>query len=320
MRFSTDSLTSPRQMLQLMVAKQIKQTYVVPGEVRYYTAVALTDAVPLSAERYSRLYGHDSSSTLWSSTVAEVTEGWSGVQDRFIVKAMIIADQIGDPLDSTENPHHMLPIPCAATTAETTSEDMGKIMMYTTFVSIEDFTLINGSNIRINDKILVGLSVGADGYQELGRGTLEAFISRGEEQESEELAGCATPLAMTFANHGEVTQRRPARTTSRSGTPAARGPDGPNPPLPGPGLGAAPYEEGSIPMIRSWTAHISTGGSNHYKDDYEFGSGRCPGGLTGFYKTLPRYNTTFTKYNESDITTVFENAGSTYPLYVRLTA
>ena len=309
MLLNASSFTSPRALLGLMVAKQTKQTFVVPGEVNYYTAVALTDAVPLSRQTFSEMYGY---------TDDEAGDGSTETQDRFVVKAMIIGDQIGDPLDAAENPHHMLPIPCAATSPDTTEDDMSKIMMYTTFITTESFAISNDLTIRINDRIIVGLTIGPDGYQELGRGTIEGFVTRGAELAEQDLAGCTTPLAMTFANSGEVRQRQTARTTSARPRSSSGTTTGPNPPLEGTGLGAAPYEEGTIPMIGSWTAHIDPPPST--KDDYTFSSGRCPGGLTGYYSTLPRYNTTFTKYNESDITSVFETAGAEYPLYVRLTA
>jgi hypothetical protein len=80
-------------------------------------------------------------------------------------------------------------------------------------------------------------------------------------------------------------------------------------------LGCAPYRDGTIQIQSIWTAHIT---ETSAKDDPTFENGACPGALTGYYKDLTRFNTSFLKYNEQDVVAGLRALG--YDEFVKITA
>ena len=101
MRLDPTSFTTPEEMLGLMVAKQFGKLHVpTRGEVRKFTAIALTDAIPMSDLAFSNFMGSN-------------PEASADTTSRFIVKAMIVADELGDRLGAKNNPHRKLPNPCS---------------------------------------------------------------------------------------------------------------------------------------------------------------------------------------------------------------
>lgn len=168
MRLDPTSFTTPEELLQLMVAKQFGKLHVpTRGEVRKFTAIALTDAVPMSDLAFSNFIG-------------SAPDLATDVQSRFIVKAMIIADELGERLGAKNNPHRKLPNPCSPAEAENVNKAISIIMLYTTFLTARDFTMAQGETIRKNDEILVSLTVESNGHLQIERGQIVSLVTRSE--------------------------------------------------------------------------------------------------------------------------------------------
>ena len=165
-------------------------------------------------------------------------------------------------------------------------------MLYTTFMTARDFSLMQGEAIRKNDKILVSLTVESNGHLQLERGQLLSLVTRSEESVSD-FSQCVSLSRLFDSRAGESFSYAASSAT----------------------LGSAPYKNGTIEMQSTWTATPTTS----EKDDGTFTKGACPGGLTGYYKSLTRYNTSFIKYKESEVIDVFKKI-SGYEEYVKITA
>jgi len=155
--------------------------------------------------------------------------------------------------------------------------------------------MTQGESIRKNDEILVSLTVESNGHLQIERGQIVSLVTRSEEAVSD-FTQCVS-LSRLFDSHAGTTFSYGAFSAS-SKTP-----------------GAAPYKNGTIEMQSIWTATPTTS----EKDDAAFGKGACPGALTGYYKSLSRYNTSFIKYKESEVIDVFKKI-SGYEEYVKVTA
>ena len=185
------SFTTPEEMLGLMVAKQFGKLHVpTRGEVRKFTAIALTDAVPLSDQSFNNFIGSGQKLS-------------APANSRFIVKAMIVADEHGERLGAKNNPHRKLPNPCSLAEAENVYKVISVIMLYTTFVAARDFSTMQDEAIRKNDKILVSLNVASSGHLQLDRGQLLSLVTRSEEK-NPDFSQCVN-LSQLFDRSGSFT-------------------------------------------------------------------------------------------------------------------
>ena len=191
MRLDPTSFTTPEEQLELMVAKQFGKLHVpTRGEVRKFTAIALTDAIPMSDLAFSNFIGSDPDLA-------------ADAQSRFIVKAMIVADELGERLGAKNNPHRKLPNPCLPTAAENVNKAISTIMLYTTFLTARGFTMTQGESIRKNDEILVSLTVESNGHLQIERGQIVSLVRRSEEAASD-FTQCVN-LSRLFDSHTGTT-------------------------------------------------------------------------------------------------------------------
>ena len=94
--------TTARSLIELKIAEAMgKNSTPTRGEIREFTAVALTEAIPLSK---TQLDEYGKSTPTPTATAHPIS--------RFTLKAMIIGDVNGDPLPFEENPHRFLPNAC----------------------------------------------------------------------------------------------------------------------------------------------------------------------------------------------------------------
>jgi len=171
-RLNPTCFTTKEELLELMVAKQFGKLHIpTRGEVRKFTAIALTDSVPMSDLAFDNFIG-----------AALKDPPSPGVQSRYIVKAMIVGDETGDRLRAKNNPHRKIPNPCSYTESEDSAKAISIIMLYTTFMSAKDFSIADNTPVRRNDKILVSLTVGSDGRLNMERGEMISLIARSEDE------------------------------------------------------------------------------------------------------------------------------------------
>ena len=172
------AFTTKEMLLELAMAKQFGQLAAPKrGEVRKFTAVALTDAVPLSGEAFAGFIGDERSGIhIGAASMRNLN------QSRFIVKAMIVANEDGDLLSPSANPHGKLPNPCNYTETEDSNLALRIIMLYTSFISSRHLSMADDITIRRNDRILVSLNVNQNGEMEIEHGELLHLAARSEDE------------------------------------------------------------------------------------------------------------------------------------------
>lgn len=173
--FDRSQFTTPRALIGLMVADKFdKLPSTTTGEIRQFTAVALTDAVPLSRDQMLR-YAKDPAGAATGEVIS-----------RFILKAMIIGDANGAEIPPEQNPHRYLLNPCNMNTSADPNLVLRITKLYTTYVSSKDFNVSDGDAITIkrNDRILVTMTVDSRGNIVLDRGELTALLERAQDNKS----------------------------------------------------------------------------------------------------------------------------------------
>ena len=145
-----DYPTTAREYLATTIAEKFEMDFDTGdrGEIREFTAIALTDGVPLSRQQQLN-YG---SNSLGSSTDAARIS-------RYLVKAMIIGNANDEMLPPTENPHRYLLDPCSLETTPNVATTVKIILMYTTYITSKDFNIAGQSLIKRGDKIRVTMTV-----------------------------------------------------------------------------------------------------------------------------------------------------------------
>tara|TARA_Y100000310_G_scaffold162146_1_gene162096 strand:- start:3382 stop:4599 length:1218 start_codon:yes stop_codon:yes gene_type:complete len=145
-----DYPTTAREYLATTIAEKFEMDFDTGdrGEIREFTAIALTDGVPLSRQQQLN-YG---SNSLGSSTDAARIS-------RYLVKAMIIGNANDEMLRPTENPHRYLLDPCSLETTPNVATTVKIILMYTTYITSKDFNIAGQSLIKRGDKIRVTMTV-----------------------------------------------------------------------------------------------------------------------------------------------------------------
>ena len=164
------SFTTDAALVELMLADKTDRLHTpTRGEIKEFTALALTDAIPLSKERFQQYLKNESFGDSAKSRIS-----------RFILKAYIYADINGDPLLPEENPHRIHDNPCNSGTTGDVNEAMKRLIPFTTFISAKDFALTDGdeSSIRKNDSIKVLVTLDEDGLIESETGEIIALESR----------------------------------------------------------------------------------------------------------------------------------------------
>jgi hypothetical protein len=173
--FDRSQFTTPRALIELMLADKFdKLPSTTTGEIRQFTAVALTDAVPLSRDQMLR-YAKDPAGAATGEVIS-----------RFILKAMIIGDADGAEIPPEQNPHRYLLNPCNMSTSVDPNLVLRITKLYTTYVSSKDFNVSDGDAITIkrNDRILVTMTVDSRGNIVLDRGELTALLERAQDNKS----------------------------------------------------------------------------------------------------------------------------------------
>jgi len=213
------------------------------------------------------------------------------------------------------SPHEYLPNPCNArgTTAEEKAKIRRLVTLHTTFISSDDYTKSDNYLPQVGDLVWVELKKNVFSY-DLQFGTFISVKDNRTNVESDEsdALDCES-LKNAFRNiSGASSTRRSSRGTITGGRYVE--------PLSGTGRGSAPYAgagHSAYTPTSTWTAHVS---STSTRDDYNFKSGKCPNALTGYYKTLPVYNTSFLKYSRSDFAKAVAAAGAPYDVAVQAAA
>ena len=230
------SFTDPSMAMELAMARQFGYFQVgEPGYVGKFTARALHDAVPIDEEDYARFIGDDGAEdgfiTLDASGqyVYDRRNSDAGAFSKYLVNAMIVADENGDPIQSYNNPHGCLENPCSLTNAADLDKSLEKIIQYTTFVTADDFRTLDASTIGKDDLINVGLIINQKGNYELDKGivysvSLKAAQQRGADQavmincqNLSQLFDTGTPRSLAL-----TTSTRGTECAPRSGEPAER--------------------------------------------------------------------------------------------------
>jgi len=206
------SFTTPFMLVELGMAKQRGALQVTePGTIGVFTAVALTDAVPVDG-RFTGMCGLDSDElgawTLQSEghytyRGEDFTRFFEGDSpSKYIVRAKIIGDSNGNALESYNNPHNGFENPCSLATSADYESDLEKVCQYTLFISGDGFSLSRGATISKDDIIQVGLVMGDNNYYDLEQGILVSLFSRNTIDSSTEPTssiGCTT-LASLFVS------------------------------------------------------------------------------------------------------------------------
>ena len=180
MSMDISSFTTNRMLLELYVAKQFGKLEIgESGDTRVFVAQALHDAIPVSADEYEKFMGTSTSTNVFTLIDGEyVISSSSGISERpqmgkYIVKARIVADENEEALEASENPHGNLPNPCSITDASDFDDALEKIMQHTTFVTSEDFKIVDAATIGKDDLISVTMIINENGNIDLEAGTVE---------------------------------------------------------------------------------------------------------------------------------------------------
>jgi len=173
--------TTDRSLIELKIAEAMgKISTPTRGEIREFTAVALTDAIPLSKTQLDE-YGKSEygKSTPTAAATAHAIS-------RFTLKAMIIGDVNGDQLPFEENPHRFLPNACNLGSASDVNEALRLIVLYPLYISARDFELgdANEMSIKRNDRIKVSMVLDENNNIVPDSGEIMELIERAENNET----------------------------------------------------------------------------------------------------------------------------------------
>jgi len=169
MPLNFSDFTMARAKIGLYAAqKQNKATVGFPGEIREFTARAITDGVPLSRKKMLERYGLSSVSTTSSPDDSKIA--------RSAVKAIIVGDAIGNRLPFIENPHSYLVDPCSLGKTPDIATSIALAKMFPTFITSTDYDISSGMNINRNDIIKVTLQVGGDGALIMEQGEILGVV------------------------------------------------------------------------------------------------------------------------------------------------
>ena len=164
-----DYPTTPEDVLRLTIAEKFELLSFSPGlrgEVREFTAIALTDGVPLS--RYQqKQYAESGGAAIDEARIS-----------RYIIKAMIVGNANDEVLAPVDNPHRFLPDPCNLGDTVDVSTTLRVIKFYTTYITSKDFNITSESVVRRGDKVRVTMVVDKDGNIKTGQGQLIDIISK----------------------------------------------------------------------------------------------------------------------------------------------
>jgi len=164
--------TSARARIGLFATQKWNKTVTGhPGEIREFTARALTDAVTLSKSKLDQYIGAGTSGT-GSASNARI--------GRHVLKAVITGDANGDPLPFIQNPHSFLVDPCNLDTAPDLVTSIALVKLFPTFITNQDFVMNDDAPIGKEDIIKVSLTVGPDGSLNLEQGEILALVSSAE--------------------------------------------------------------------------------------------------------------------------------------------
>lgn len=165
------SYTTAREKVSLFAAtKHQLLSRGQPGEIREFTAIALTDGIPLSKSGLHEYAGRTSGAPVNDSIIA-----------RFILKAMIVGDANGDELRPINNPHRFLLNPCALGDTADVNLALRITKLYTTYITSSDFNESGGNIIRKNDKIKVTMVYDREGRIIMEQGKIVALVETAEE-------------------------------------------------------------------------------------------------------------------------------------------
>ena len=213
-----------------------------------------------------------------------------------------------------DSPHSYLPNPCNAR-AETDAQKAKirrLITLHTTFISSDDYTKSSNYLPQVGDIVNVQLEENVFSYDLQFGSFINVKDNRVNVPSDEHDSLDCESLKNAFrdiSGAGSSSSRRSSRGTTTGGRYVE--------PLSGTGRGSAPYAGSTYTPTSTWTAHVS---STSTRDDYNFKSGKCPDALTGYYKTLPVYNTSFLKYSTSDFARAVAAAGASYDVAVQAAA
>lgn len=172
MSLDWSDFTSARSRIGLFATQKWNKTVTGrPGEIREFTARALTDAVPLSKSKFKQYYGAGTNGT-GSASSARI--------GRHVLKAIITGDSNGAPLPFVQNPHSFLVDPCNLDTAPDLEHSIALVKMFPTFITNQDFVMNDDAPIGKEDIIKVSLTVGPDGSLNLEQGEILALVSSAE--------------------------------------------------------------------------------------------------------------------------------------------
>ena len=166
---SVDYPTTPEEALRLSIADkfEIRFNRRGRGEIREFTAIALTDAVPLSREQQRNYTKNGPIGAIDAATIG-----------RYIIKAMIVGNANGDMLKPIENPHRFLIDPCGIGETPDLVATIKMIKMFTTYVTSEDFSISSDSIVRRGDKVRVTMTVDSRGNIHTDHGEIIQIVSK----------------------------------------------------------------------------------------------------------------------------------------------
>ena len=164
------SFTGARARIGLYATqKWNKATVGFPGEIREFTARALTDGVPLSRLKMLQYGGASTRSVTGSAADARIS--------RYALKAIITGDANGNILPFVENPHSFLVDPCSLGTTPNLGTSLSLIKMFPTFITSDEYDISSGMIIGKDDTIKVTLTVGGDGALNMTQGQILSIVA-----------------------------------------------------------------------------------------------------------------------------------------------
>lgn len=202
-------LTTAREKLSLWGApKHQTLTRAQPGEVREFTAIALTDAIPLSSLKLEEYANEGVTTTSGSIADSDLS--------RYSLKAKIVGDANGNEfVDLANNPHNLLVDPCALGQTADVNKSLQLIKQYTTYITATDFNESGGNHIRRNDRIKVRMIWDPEGRIIMERGDLVALVETAAENET--LKDICASLSGLFDSNASILLGTPSAVASRLG-------------------------------------------------------------------------------------------------------